>query len=151
MVSWLPSSCAASSWPCTSHPALKPRRITEQGGRDLNRTLQLGFLFLGGAALLVASPLGLAMCASKLRDVPYWARRNLGYPNFTRRPFSIGVGRFHHRPIITRIQAARGLRDRSRSCLKEGWAMLEKSPPNNGRASTTIAHMSWPLQSAKDA
>jgi len=41
-----------------------------------------------------------------------------------------------------------GLRDRSRSCLKGGWAMLEKLPPNNGRASTTIAHMSCPLQSA---
>jgi hypothetical protein len=86
----------------------KPRRITEQGGRDLNRALQLGFLFLGGAALLVASPLGLAMVQVNCETFPTGPGRNLGYPNFTRCPFSIGVGCFHHRPIITRMQAARG-------------------------------------------
>jgi putative membrane protein len=50
----------------------KPRRITEQGGRDLKRTLQLGFSFFGGSAL--ASSLGLAVaqvnCEPVLRSGP---------------------------------------------------------------------------------
>src|SRR5262249_18276278 len=37
----------------------KPRRVTEQGGRDLKRTLEFGFSFFGGAALLAAGSLGL--------------------------------------------------------------------------------------------
>src|SRR5262249_30678697 len=39
----------------------KPRRATEQGGRDLKRMLELGFSFSGGAALLAAGSLGLAV------------------------------------------------------------------------------------------
>src|SRR5262249_45572856 len=40
----------------------KPRRITKQGGRDLNRTLKLGhFVFQRRAALGGKGPLGLAM------------------------------------------------------------------------------------------
>jgi hypothetical protein len=86
----------------------KPRRITEQGGRDLKRTMQLGFLFLGGAPLWAPSPLGLAMGQVNCETFPTGPGRNSGYPNFTRRPLSIGVGCFHYRPIITRMQAASG-------------------------------------------
>ena len=44
-----------------------------------------------------------------------------------------------------------GLRDRSRSCLKGGWAMLEKSPPNNGRAHNDRAHELTSAICGKDA
>src|SRR5262249_33305143 len=49
---------------------VRPRRIAEQGGRDLKRTLQLGFSFLGGAALLAASSLGLAMAQVNCETFP---------------------------------------------------------------------------------
>src|SRR5262249_47096084 len=39
----------------------KPRRVTEQGGRDLKWTLQLGFSFFGGAVLLASGSLRLAV------------------------------------------------------------------------------------------
>src|SRR5262245_26190940 len=47
--------------PAFSARHVKPRLITEQGGRDLKRTLELGFSLFGGAALLMAGSLGLAM------------------------------------------------------------------------------------------
>ena len=36
----------------------------------MNRTMQLGFLFLGGAALVAASPLGLAMAQLNCETFP---------------------------------------------------------------------------------
>jgi CRP/FNR family cyclic AMP-dependent transcriptional regulator len=92
--------------------------------------LELGFSFFAGAALLAASSLGLAMAQVNCETLPAGPGRNLGYANFTRCPPSMGVGCFHHRPIITRIQGP--MAERPVALLPEGrLAMLQKSPPNH--------------------
>jgi hypothetical protein len=53
----------------------------------LNRTLQLGFLFLGGAVLLAASPLGLAMAQVNCETFPAGPARTDCY---------IGLSRINH-------------------------------------------------------
>ena len=50
----------------------------------MNRTLQLGFLFLGGAALLAASPLGLAMAQANCETFPAGPARTDCYIGLTR-------------------------------------------------------------------
>jgi hypothetical protein len=70
--------------------------------------MQLGFLFFGGAALSAASSLGLAMAQVNCETFLAGLGRHSGYANFTRCPPSIDVNCFHHRPIITRMQAADG-------------------------------------------
>jgi len=56
--------------------------------------MQLGFLFLGVAALLAASPLGLAMAQVNCETFDAGPGRNSGYANFTRCLPSIGVDCF---------------------------------------------------------
>src|SRR5262245_26682269 len=94
-----------------SNPGERSARVATElgeGGRDLMRTLRLGFSFLGAATLLVASSLGLAMAQVSCETFPTGPGRNSGDPYFTRCPLSIGVGCFHHWSIITRMQAASG-------------------------------------------
>jgi len=50
----------------------------------LKRTLQLGFLFLGGAALLAASPLGLAMAQVNCEMLPPGPQRTDCYIGLSR-------------------------------------------------------------------
>jgi hypothetical protein len=62
----------------------------------LNRTMQLGFLFLGGAALVAASPLGLAMAQANCETLPTGPRRTdcyigLNYINRQKSEISAGV------------------------------------------------------------
>jgi len=64
-------------------------------------------LFLGGAALVAASPLGLAI--AQVRDVLLLGQDVFRVMRiFARCPPSIGINCFHHRPIITRMRAADG-------------------------------------------
>jgi hypothetical protein len=58
--------------------------------------MQLGFLFLGGAALVAASPLGLAMAQVNCETLPTGPRRTdcyigLSYVNRQKYEFSVGV------------------------------------------------------------
>ena len=50
----------------------------------MNRTMQLGFLFLGGAALVAASPPGLAMAQVNCETFPTGPRRTDCYIGLSR-------------------------------------------------------------------
>jgi hypothetical protein len=61
----------------------------------LNRTMQLGFLFLGGAALVTASPLGLAMAqvnCETLPTGPRWTDCYIGLSHINRQKSEISAG-----------------------------------------------------------
>src|SRR6266481_8291774 len=96
----------------------KPRRVTEQGGRDLKQTLEFDFSFFGGGALLAASSLGLAMARAVVR-------RSLLRQDVIRCEFH-SLSAFIWRRVFSSSAnnnenaGGRWLRDRSRSCLKGG-------------------------------
>jgi hypothetical protein len=61
----------------------------------LNRTMQLGFLFFGGAALVAASPLGLAMAQVNCETLPTGPRRTdcyIGVSHINRQKSEISAG-----------------------------------------------------------
>src|SRR5262249_25946248 len=81
--------------PALSTRRAKPRRITEQGGRDLKRTLQLGFSFFGGAALLAASSLGVAVAQVNCETFPAGPARTdcyIGLSRINRQKSEISAG-----------------------------------------------------------
>ena len=84
----------------------------------MNRTMQLGFLFLGGAALVAASPLGLAMAQVNCETLPTGSRRTdcyigLSYINRQKSEFSAGVAqRQAETAIYRKVTGKRSKRER---------------------------------------
>lgn len=61
----------------------------------MNRTMQLGFLFLGSAALVAASPLGLAIAQVNCETLPTGPRRTdcyIGLSHINRQKSEISAG-----------------------------------------------------------
>lgn len=61
----------------------------------MNRTMPLGFLFLGGAALVTASPLGLAMAQVNCETLPTGPLRTdcyIGLSHINRQKSEISAG-----------------------------------------------------------
>ena len=84
----------------------------------MNRTMQLGFLFLGGAALVAASPLGLAMAQANCETLPTGPRRTdcyigLSYINRQKSEISASVAqRQAETAIYRKVTGKRSKRER---------------------------------------
>jgi hypothetical protein len=84
----------------------------------LNRTLQLGFLLFGGAALLAASPFGPAMAQANCETLPPGPRRTdcyigVSHINRQKSEFSAGVAQQQAETAIYRkVTGKRSRRER---------------------------------------